>query len=85
MVTFYKDPDTHQEKLFILMSLPGGSSYVELSLVGFFGSSTTNIIHSWPLVMYDIDSLFAKVTIRNENLRVSPQNNCIEKCIGKQP
>ena len=69
LVTVYKDPDTQQEKVFILISLPGGSTDVEFSLVGNGpGSSTANIRYSWPPVMYDIDSLFAKVTIKNEKI-----------------
>jgi hypothetical protein len=69
LVTVYKDPDTQQEKVFILISLPGGSTDVEFSLVGNgSGSSTANIRYSCPPVMYNIDSLFAKVTIKNEKI-----------------
>ncbi|KAK4024314.1 hypothetical protein OUZ56_009697 [Daphnia magna] len=69
LVTVYKDPETQQEKVFILISVPGGSTEVEFSLVGNGpGSSTARIKHSWPPVMFDIDSLFAKVSIRNEKI-----------------
>ncbi|KAI9556051.1 hypothetical protein GHT06_018618 [Daphnia sinensis] len=69
LVTVYKDPETQQEKVFILKSLPGGSTEVEFSFVGNGpGSSTAHIKHSWPPVMFDIDSLFAEVSIRNEKI-----------------
>ncbi len=72
LVTVYKDPDTQQEKVFIVMSLPGGSgSESEFSLAGNGpGSSTAIIKYNWPPLMYDIDCMFSKVTIKNE--KISP-------------
>ena len=69
LVTVYKDPATQQEKVFIVISLPGGSGEAEFSLVGNGpGSSTAHIQYDWPPVLFDIDSLFAKVNIGNEKI-----------------
>ncbi|EFX73075.1 hypothetical protein DAPPUDRAFT_110089 [Daphnia pulex] len=71
LVTVYKDPETQKEKVFIVISLPGGSGESEFSLVGNGpGFSTAIIKYNWPPVMFDIDSLFAKVSLRNG--KISP-------------
>jgi hypothetical protein len=73
LVTVYKDPETQQEKVFILISLPGSSVESEFSLADNGPSSSTAIIKYYcPPVMFDIDSLFAKFNIRNE--KISPMH-----------
>jgi hypothetical protein len=67
----YKDPQTLQEKVFIVISIPGGSGESEFSSAGDGpGSSTAIIKYYWPPVMFDTDSMFEKVSIKNE--KVSP-------------
>ena len=60
-MTVYKDPESLEEKLCVIASLPGGVSDVEFSLIGSGpGSNTAKITYSWPPIVYDIPGIFNK-------------------------
>ena len=61
LMTVYKDPESLEEKLCVIASLPGGVSDVEFSLIGSGpGSNTAKITYSWPPIVYDIPGIFKK-------------------------
>jgi hypothetical protein len=61
LMTVYKDPESLEEKLCVIASLPGGVSDVEFSLIGSGpGSNTAKITYSWPPIVYDIPGIFNK-------------------------
>ncbi|XP_045023141.1 uncharacterized protein LOC123467161 [Daphnia magna] len=67
LMTVYRDPVTEQEKVCIVVSLPGGASDVEFSLVGSGpGSSTARITYSWPKILFDIETIFKKAITSSE-------------------
>ena len=75
LMTVYKDPESKEEKLCIIASLPGGVSNLEFSLIGSGpGSNTAKITYSWPPIvspydMYDIPGIFKKAICRKRNDR----------------
>ncbi|XP_045025151.1 uncharacterized protein LOC123469870 [Daphnia magna] len=67
LMTVYRDPVTEQEKVCIVVSLPGGASDVEFSLVGSGpGRSTARITYSWPKILFDIEAIFKKAITSSE-------------------
>jgi len=67
LVAIYTDPATNQQKVMLHKSLPGGATDVEFSLLGIGpGSSTVEISHDWPNIMYNIDSLFQKLNLSSQ-------------------
>lgn len=61
MMSVYRDPDTEEERVIIVASLPGGSTDIEFSLVGSGpGTRTARIEYRWPSIAYNIEEIFAK-------------------------
>ncbi len=65
--TVYRDPDTLQEKVCLVASLPGGSENVAFSLVGSGpGSVLARVTYSWPPLLMTL-MLFLKKNLRVVN------------------
>lgn len=61
LMTTYSEPETGQEKLFLLISVPEGARNLEFSIVGNGpGSMKAQVTYSWPSLTYDLDSIFER-------------------------
>jgi len=73
VMTVYRDHVTQNQRVGILITLPGGAEDVEFSLLGSGpGSSTARLTYSWPRISYDIDSFFEKDINRKEMFPSDP-------------
>ena len=68
LITVFRDPDSGDHKVALVVALPGGATNVEISLLGGnAGSSTAIVTYSWPPIMFNIEAMFAS-SIKYEDL-----------------
>ncbi|EFX72043.1 hypothetical protein DAPPUDRAFT_111162 [Daphnia pulex] len=59
LMSVYKDPDTEEEKLCVLVTMPGGVSHVKFEVVGTGpGSNVAKVTYDWPPISFDIPAIF---------------------------
>jgi hypothetical protein len=61
LMSVYKDPDTEEEKLCVLVTMPGGVSPVKFEVVGTGpGSNVAKVTYDWPPISFDIPAIFTE-------------------------
>jgi hypothetical protein len=79
LITVFRDPESGDHKVALVVALPGGATHVEFSLLGGnAGSSTAIVTYSWPPIMFNIEAMFAQ-SIKNGKSRVHPHFNALKE------
>ena len=79
LTTVFRDPESGDHKVAVVVALPGGATDVEFSLLGGnAGSSTAIVTYSWPPIMFNIEGMFAQA-IKHRKSRVHPHFNALKE------